>query len=304
LTDARAARLRVDEEQPLTPLERRRRMRAVDPVAPTAPGERFARGRDAADSVAELQVATSPPQRRTIVITGQATTPRSRPAPVRGSRKRTRAGSQPDRLALWAVALGLFLAAVAAATADASSGGASAGGASGPGAAEASQGQGKAAEYRHGVFGGRSLQAGDAGTDVKTLQRLLGVAVDGHFGEATAKAVRRLQRRRGLEADGKVGPATRRALAKRWNVRTATYYGPGLYGNRTACGQKLSHGLRGVAHKKLPCGTRVPVYYAGRISILPVVDRGPFVKGVTFDITEGAAKALGMRSTVRIRARY
>ena len=56
-----------------------------------------------------------PAERRTITITGN-------PTPVR-SRRRSPAQAQivarPDRIALWAVMLGLFLVAVAAATAHA-----------------------------------------------------------------------------------------------------------------------------------------------------------------------------------------
>ena len=37
----------------------------------------------------------------------------------------------------------------------------------------------------------------------------------------------------------------------------ASWYGPGLYGNRTACGQTLGYGTLGVAHKSLPCGAKV-----------------------------------------------
>lgn len=37
----------------------------------------------------------------------------------------------------------------------------------------------------------------------------------------------------------------------------ASWYGPGLYGNRMACGGRLTTSTWGVAHKALPCGTRV-----------------------------------------------
>jgi rare lipoprotein A len=37
----------------------------------------------------------------------------------------------------------------------------------------------------------------------------------------------------------------------------ATWYGPGFYGKRTACGAVMSHTLLGVAHRTLPCGTPV-----------------------------------------------
>jgi hypothetical protein len=53
------------------------------------------------------------PQRRTVVITGQRPEPRRRPATV------DRVGPRPDRIAMWAFLLGLFLVVVATATADA-----------------------------------------------------------------------------------------------------------------------------------------------------------------------------------------
>ena len=54
--------------------------------------------------------------RQTIVIRGQATAA-ARPSPSRPRRRRLdRAGHRPDRVAMWAVVLGMFLAAVAAAS--------------------------------------------------------------------------------------------------------------------------------------------------------------------------------------------
>src|SRR6478672_786150 len=44
----------------------------------------------------------------------------------------------------------------------------------------------------------------------------------------------------------------------------ATWYGPGLYGNHTACGQVLRPHTLGVAHRSLPCGTPVKIIYDGR----------------------------------------
>ena len=82
----------------------------------------------------------------------------------------------------------------------------------------------------------------------------------------------------------------------------ATWYGPGLYGNTTACGQKMTKELVGVAHKSLPCGTLVEVAYRGASIVVPVVDRGPFVKGMTWDLTAAAAQQLGFTETARIGA--
>jgi rare lipoprotein A len=82
----------------------------------------------------------------------------------------------------------------------------------------------------------------------------------------------------------------------------ATWYGPGLYGNQTACGQELTRELVGVAHKTLPCGTPVEISYRGTSLVVPVVDRGPFVRGMTWDLTEAAATALGFTQTARVGA--
>jgi rare lipoprotein A len=79
-----------------------------------------------------------------------------------------------------------------------------------------------------------------------------------------------------------------------------TWYGPGLYGRKTACGQVLSHRLLGVAHRTLPCGTIVTVHYGARTILAPVVDRGPFGGKAKWDLTKGAADLLGFTATDRI----
>ncbi len=83
---------------------------------------------------------------------------------------------------------------------------------------------------------------------------------------------------------------------------TATQYGPGFYGHRTACGAVLRRKTLGVANRTLPCGTRVAVYYGGRMIVVPVIDRGPYTRGVDWDLTEATGRALGIRGTARIGA--
>jgi hypothetical protein len=73
----------------------------------------------------------------------------------------------------------------------------------------------------------------------------------------------------------------------------ATFYGPGFFGQQTACGQVLAPDTQGVAHKKLPCGTLVAVTFAGRETVVPVIDRGPFHAGYHWDLTQATADALG-----------
>jgi rare lipoprotein A (peptidoglycan hydrolase) len=82
----------------------------------------------------------------------------------------------------------------------------------------------------------------------------------------------------------------------------ATWFGPGFYGQKTACGQVLTPEVIGVAHRTLPCGTLVRVSYAGRTITVPVLDRGPY-SFADWDLTAGAARALGVSDTVRIRTK-
>ncbi|MGH2905215.1 MAG: septal ring lytic transglycosylase RlpA family protein [Solirubrobacterales bacterium] len=82
----------------------------------------------------------------------------------------------------------------------------------------------------------------------------------------------------------------------------ATWYGPGFYGHRTACNIKLTRRTLGVAHRSLPCGSKVEFFNAGRKVTVPVIDRGPYVHGVTWDLTLATARALGTSDTVILGA--
>jgi rare lipoprotein A len=75
----------------------------------------------------------------------------------------------------------------------------------------------------------------------------------------------------------------------------ASWYGPGLYGNRMACGRTLTPGTLGVAHKTLPCGTKVTFRNGRRTVRVKVVDRGPYVGGREYDLTAATANRLGFR---------
>ena len=66
-----------------------------------------------------------------------------------------------------------------------------------------------------------------------------------------------------------------------------SWYGPGFYGKRTACGLAYTKGILGVAHRALPCGTKVEFRYNGRSKIVPVIDRGPYVEGRQWDLSGG-----------------
>jgi len=94
--------------------------------------------------------------------------------------------------------------------------------------------------------------------------------------------------------------STSTPAAKVPKTAIATWFGPGFYGQQTACGQTLTPATVGVANRKLPCGTLVKVTYRGQRLTVPVVDRGPYANGADWDLTAAAAQALGIEETVRI----
>jgi hypothetical protein len=80
-----------------------------------------------------------------------------------------------------------------------------------------------------------------------------------------------------------------------YRVAHASWYGPGFYGRRTGCGGRLGYAQAGVAHKSLPCGTRVTFRHRGRTVTVPVIDRGPYVGNREYDLTAVTAQRLGFR---------
>lgn len=73
----------------------------------------------------------------------------------------------------------------------------------------------------------------------------------------------------------------------------ASVYGPGFYGRTTANGTTLTPSTVGVAHKTLPFGTKLHFHYGSRTVPAPVIDRGPFVAGRTWDLTTRLQQLLG-----------
>jgi rare lipoprotein A len=92
------------------------------------------------------------------------------------------------------------------------------------------------------------------------------------------------------ETTGSKSPARKLTT---YRLAGASYYGPGLYGNGVACGGTLMPGTMGVAHKTLPCGTKVKLRYHGRTVTVPVIDRGPYVPGRDYDLTTAVKQKLG-----------
>jgi len=75
----------------------------------------------------------------------------------------------------------------------------------------------------------------------------------------------------------------------------ASYYGKGFVGKRTANGERFDPNGMTAAHKTLPFGTRVRVTRpSGPSVVVRVNDRCGCTHGRIIDVTEGAAKKLGM----------
>jgi rare lipoprotein A len=76
----------------------------------------------------------------------------------------------------------------------------------------------------------------------------------------------------------------------------SSWYGPGLYYNRTASGAILHPGSMIAAHPYLPLGSwiRVTNQRNGRSVEILVADRGPYEPGRILDVSEAAARRLGM----------
>ena len=92
-------------------------------------------------------------------------------------------------------------------------------------------------------------------------------------------------------------PGAKAIVVETWKLDSnISWYGPGFYGNNGACGMFGANGLDsgdvGVAHRTLPCGTKVTFRYNGRTVTTRVVDRGPYVAGRIFDMTRGLCEAL------------
>jgi hypothetical protein len=79
-----------------------------------------------------------------------------------------------------------------------------------------------------------------------------------------------------------------------FRLAEASWYGGG---GGLACGGTLTSGTLGVASRTLPCGKLVTLRYGGRTIRVPVIDRGPYVEGREFDLTEATKQRLGFGDT-------
>ncbi len=95
------------------------------------------------------------------------------------------------------------------------------------------------------------------------------------------------------------------ALKQQVQTGMASLYSNKLTGRKTACGQRYDPSRFTAAHRTLPMGTVVEVTNLsnGRIVLVRINDRGPFVKGRIIDLSYESAARLHMirRGVVRVR---
>lgn len=87
----------------------------------------------------------------------------------------------------------------------------------------------------------------------------------------------------------------------------ASYYAKQFNGRKTASGERFDTKQMTAAHKSLPFGTMVEVTNLSnrKKCVVKITDRGPFKPGRIIDLTQAAAKRLGMTlvglANVRLR---
>ena len=97
----------------------------------------------------------------------------------------------------------------------------------------------------------------------------------------------------GVKAESKTVKANRKAAKI---LMIASWYGDQFQGRLTASGELFDLNQLTAAHKTLPLGTRVKLTApsTGRSVVVRINDRGPWLKGRDFDLSEAAATSLGI----------
>src|SRR5712691_4538092 len=82
-------------------------------------------------------------------------------------------------------------------------------------------------------------------------------------------------------------------------VGTASWYGPGFHGQETASSETFDQHALTAAHRTLPLGTEAKVtnLATGQSVNVTINDRGPYVQGRQLDLSQAAAKQIGLTKT-------
>jgi murein L,D-transpeptidase YcbB/YkuD len=138
-------------------------------------------------------------------------------------------------------------------------------------------------------------------TDIYGLDKKVAMAL---FGNTTAPAQSGPEMKKPRqEANASASPALNPGNVE---IVAATWYGDEFRGSRTASGEVFNPEGLTAAHKSLPFGTCLVVGNprTGKSIVVRVNDRGPFTQGMTLDLSAGAARAIGMRSTQKVSMKH
>ena len=102
----------------------------------------------------------------------------------------------------------------------------------------------------------------------------------------------------GSQAGSGASAAQLQQQAKFHRGLASWYYDDGY---KTACGFRVKYG---VAHRTLPCGTKVTFLHSGHRITATVDDRGPYISGRTWDLDEQSARALHLSGVQYVWAKW
>jgi len=82
----------------------------------------------------------------------------------------------------------------------------------------------------------------------------------------------------------------------------ASWYGPGFHGKKTASGSRFNRNALTAAHKTLPLNSKAMVtnLETKESVVVTINDRGPHGRGRLIDLSQAAAKAIGIRGVGKV----
>ncbi len=82
----------------------------------------------------------------------------------------------------------------------------------------------------------------------------------------------------------------------------ASWYGGKFHGRMTASGEKFNKYALTAAHRTLKFGSKVRVTNTktGKSTVVCINDRGPYAHGRSIDLSQAAAKKIGMGGVARV----
>ncbi len=107
----------------------------------------------------------------------------------------------------------------------------------------------------------------------------------------------------GMQQQTELGAERLAKTVAGWQQKgVASWYGPGFHGRKTASGERFNTHELTAAHLTLPFGTKLLVRNErnGKEVVVRVNDRGPYAKSRIIDLSQAAARALGIDGLGRV----